>query len=736
MFKVSRFFIVLFLSVSVFGGYAQNKLIRYVDPFIGTGGHGHTFPGATVPFGMIQLSPDNGREGWDWCGGYNYSDSLITGFSHTHLSGTGIGDWYDISVMPQNKLVTDTANHGRAKFKHQNEKASPGFYQVKMDNGITARLTTTERCGLHDYTFAAGVAPVVKVDLGFRINWDKPTETYIRQVNDSTIVGYRYSTGWAKVQRIYFALRTSVPFKQLYLKADGANVNDKQAKARSVVGQLLFAANSNNRVMLKVALSSVSTDKATDALNEINGWRFDAVKQQAESKWEHELSKVQIETQDVKLKRVFYSALYHTCIAPSLYSDKDGSYQNVKGEVHQMPAGQQRYTVYSLWDTFRALNPLFTLTQTEKYSGMLNTMMKFYQENGLLPIWDLSTDETNCMTGYHAVPVLADAVLKGTGNLNAQQVYQAMKKSAMQNIRGTNFYRQYGYLPQDKMGSSVTITLEYAYDDWCIAQVAKKLGYAKDYTEFMKRAASWQQLFDTRIGFARAKNANGTWVVPFDPYYSEHDADKAMFTEGNSWQHTFFVPQDVKGLAMKYGSYQNFAKKLDSLFSVSSKMTGENQSPDVSGLIGQYAHGNEPSHHIAYLYDYAGMPWKTQERVRMIVDSMYHDRPNGYAGNEDCGQMSAWAVWSISGLYPVNPASGKYMFGSPSANQVTITTGNKKFVINAAHNSKENVYIQSVKLNGKPYHKAYVLHQDVVKGGTLDFVMGPKPNSAYLLTAD
>lgn len=725
--KNSRFLLFSFLLIAFVSAKAQQHLTRYVDPFIGTGGHGHTFPGAVVPFGMVQLSPDNGTMGWDWCGGYHYSDSVITGFSHMHLSGTGIGDWYDISVMPETHLITDTADHGIAKFSHKNENATPGYYQVKLNNGINVRLTTTERCGLHDLSFPAGVSPVVKINLGFHINWDKPTATYIKQLNDSTLVGYRYSTGWAEMQRVYFAIRSSKPFKKLYLNADGSAINAAEAKGTSVMGQLLFNEQAGNKVMLKVALSTVSTDKATLALNEVKGWNFEQVKQNAENKWEHELSKIQIKTENGKLRRIFYTALYHTCMAPALYSDADGSYQNANGEVHQMPAGQQRYTEYSLWDTFRALNPLFTVIQQERYTGILNTMLAFYKETGLLPVWDLSANETNCMTGYHAVPVLADAVLKGIKGVDANLAYEAMKKSSMQNIRGSNFYRQYGYIPQDKYGSSVTITLEYSYDDWCIAQVAKKLGKQEDYAYYMKRSASWQNLFDPKIGFARAKNADGKWVVPFDPYYSEHDPDKAMFTEGNSWQHTFFVPQDITGLAMKYGSYANFSKKLDSLFSVSSKMTGEHQSPDVSGMIGQYAHGNEPSHHIAYMYDFVGQPWKTQSRVRMIVDSMYHDQPDGYAGNEDCGQMSAWAVWSIAGLYPANPASGQYMFGSPSADEVTINTATGKFVVKAKNNSKQNVYIQSVKLNGKPYSKNYITHQDVLKGGTLEFVMGPNP---------
>ncbi len=718
---------LIFISLFKINIQAQQKLISYVDPFIGTGGHGHTFPGATVPFGMVQLSPDNGRTGWDWCGGYYYGDSVITGFSHMHLSGTGIGDWCDISVMPENKLITDTADHGRTTFSHANEQASPGYYRVKMDNGIEAKLSATEHCGFHDYAYPAGVSPIIKLDLGYHQNWDKPTGTYIKRLNDSTLIGYRYSTGWAQVQRVYFALRSSKPFNKLYLTANGSPVSANEATAEGVVGQLVFNTEKYNHVKLKVALSTVNADKALIALNEIKGWDFNTVKVNAEQKWEHELSKMQIKTNDIHLKRVFYTGLYHTCIAPSLYSDADGTYQNAKGEIHQMPAGQQRYTAYSLWDTFRALDPLYTVIQTERYTGIVNSMLAFYKENGLLPVWDLSTNETNCMTGYHAVPVLADAVLKGIKGVDINLAYQAMKASAMENIRGCNYYRQYGYVPQDKYGASVTNTLEYAYDDWCIAQVAKKMDNAADYKYFMQRSASWKQVFDPITGFMRAKNSNGTWVTPFDPFYSEHDPDKAMFMEGDSWQYSFFVPQDVDGLIAHYGGKQRFVRRLDSLFSVTSVMHGEDQSPDISGMIGQYAHGNEPSHHVAYLYDYAGMPWKTQSRVRMIIDSLYHDQPDGYAGNEDCGQMSAWAIWSIAGLYPVNPASGRYMFGSPAADEITIKTANGRFTVKAKNNSAKNVYIQAVTLNGKSYAKDYVTHTDLLNGGVLEFMMGPKP---------
>jgi predicted alpha-1,2-mannosidase len=709
------------------------QLIKYVDPFIGTGGHGHTYPGTTVPFGMVQLSPDNGTQGWDWCSGYHYSDSMIAGFSHTHLTGTGIGDWCDISVMPSDGLISDTITLYREKFSHQNEKASPGYYSVKLDNGISAAFTATERCGLHQYTFPAGSQPVIRFDLGFAINWDAPVSTMIQQVNDSTIAGYRYSKGWANNQRIYFAARTSVPFSKLYLADDKTAVNGKSQVGKKLKGQLVFADLKGKPFLMKVALSSTNIRKAIAALNEIKGWDFNAVKKSAENKWETELQKISINSKDQQAKKIFYSALYHTCLAPVLYSDADGEYSNGTSEgIKKMPAGKQRYTEFSLWDTFRALDPLLTVTQPARLPDLINTMLSFYDETGLLPVWDLSACETNCMTGYHAVPVVADAILKNVQGFNIEKAFEAMEKSAMQNVRGTDLYRQYGYIPQDKYGSSVTVTVEYAYDDWCIAQVAKKLGKMDDYKIFMQRSASWKKLFDPSTGFIRAKYSDGKWASPFDPYLSEHDEHKAMYTEGNAWQHSFFVPHDVQGLAKAHGSNEQFIMKLDSLFTVSSVLTGENASPDVSGLIGQYAHGNEPSHHIAYMYNYVGAAWKTQEKVRMIVDSMYHDRPDGYAGNEDCGQMSAWGVWSMTGVYPGNPSGGQYVFGSPYFDEVKFNLpGKKAFIIITKNAGKDHPYIQSVRLNNKPYTKTYIEHSVLINGGVLEFVMGENPNTSF-----
>ena len=719
---------------------AQN-LVKYVDPFIGTGGHGHTYPGATVPFGMVQLSPDNGEQGWDWCSGYNFSSPAIAGFSHLHLSGTGCGDWTDISVMPNTGLINDTFQFYKVPFSHKNEKASPGFYSVAMDNGVKVSLTATERCGFHQYEFPKGSDPVVRFQLTYSINWDEPTRTRIYMENDSTIVGYRFSKGWANVQRVYFAARTSKPIKNFYVYNAASHAQVTQDKETDSVynGEIEFSDAGGRPIMMKVALSSVSSDKAIEALSEIKGWNFEQCRKNAERKWEDEMEKIQVTTDPLlkndtagdHLKRIFYTALYHTCMAPVLYSDMDGKYQNSKGKVCKMAKGQ-RYTVYSLWDTFRALNPLFTITQPQRNVDILNSMLAFYDENGLLPVWDLSTFETNCMSGYHAVPVLADAVLKNTPGLDAEKVFTAMLASANQSERGTPDYIKYGYLPSDKGSFSVTLTVEYAYDDWCIAQVAKKLGKMDEYRKFMKRGDSWKQLFDQQTGFIRPKMADGSWVKPFDPYFASTDWKTSNYEEGNAWQYTFFVPHDVRGLAAEFGSTDAFTSKLDSLFTTSSNVVGESAPPDMSGLIGQYAHGNEPSHHIAYMYSFIGKPWKTQERVRNIVEAMYHDNPDGYAGNEDCGQMSAWAVWSMAGLFPANPANGEYVFGSPVFNEISIKVANgKHLTIKAKNNSNKNIYIQSATLNGKPYTKSYITHADLMKGGTLEFQMGDHPNVKY-----
>ncbi len=717
-------------------GQAQ-KLTSYVDPFIGTGGHGHTFPGATVPFALVQLSPDNGKNGWDWVSGYHISADSIAGFSHMHLSGTGIGDWLDVAVMPLIKPIQKEKIDTRVSFSHKNEQASPGFYSVLLDNQIKVNLTSTERVGYHQYTFPAGSEATIRLDLNHAYNWDKPTNTEISILNDSTVVGKRYSYGWANQQHIYCAIRFAKPFTHYLLngKATQEKVvafNSQNDPKREATINAQFCFPSQRQVEMKVALSTSSTANAQQALNEIPTWSFEQVKQAADDKWEKELGKIKIESTDERVKRIFYSALYHTAISPTLYSDQDGSYKNYKGEFHKMPNHAQRYTLFSLWDTFRALHPLFTITQAERYSDILNSMLAFYDENGLLPVWDLSTFETNTMTGYHAIPVLADAILKDWPGVDPERAYRAMLASANQSIREVPAYMEYGYVPQDVNGGSVTKTLEYAFDDYCISLVAKKLGKQDDFIKFSKRAKNYSNHFDPNSGFMRARLKNGNFIEPFDPFHSEHDFEKSQYIEGNAWQHSFFVPQDVRGLDKLFPKKGGLEAMLDTLFKAPSEMTGENQSPDASGFIGQYAHGNEPSHHIAYMYSYIGKPWKTQEKVRAIIDSMYHDVPDGYAGNEDAGQMSAWAVWSMMGLYPASPVNGEYVFGSPAVDAATLKMPNgNTFSIFVKNNSKKNVYIKSIKLDGKTYTKSYIRHQDMLKARELVFEMTDKPNKQF-----
>ncbi len=712
---------------------AQSDLTQYVNPLIGTGGHGHTYPGAALPFGMIQLSPDNGRGDWDWVSGYHYSSDYINGFSHLHLSGTGIGDWLDIAVMPILAPVYKNQVDTRTFYHHANEKAVPGLYKVKLDNGIQAALTVTEHVGMHRYTFPDSVQqPTIRLDLHHAYNWDQPTATELIVLNDSTLIGKRISKGWAHRQQVYFALRTSKPFSEILLNGKATDKKEiKSAKKElGVNAQLIF--DNTSTVLLKVALSTTNTDKALAALQEIPNWNFNAVAQAADAVWEKELAKIKVETEDEDLKTVFYSALYHTALSPTLYSDADGSYGNYKGEIKQMPEGQQRYTLYSLWDTFRAENPLLTITQPDRYLSILNSMLAFYDNHGLLPVWGLSTNETNTMTGYHAIPVLADAILKDIPGLDQEKAYKAMLASAFQKTRSVPAYIKYGYVPQDVAGGSVTKTLEYAFDDYAISLVAKKLGHMDDYELFTKRAKNYQHMFDPETGFMRAKYKNGEFVTPFDPFYSEHNFDKSQYIEGTAWQYAFFVPHDIRGLADLFPHKDGLLDKLDALFVAPSIMRGENTSPDASGFIGQYAHGNEPSHHIAYMYAYLGEHWKTEQRVRQIITTMYRNSPDGYAGNEDAGQMSAWAVWSIMGLYPVDPVSGQYVIGSPSIDQAAVTMpSGKVFTIKVNNNSQRNIYIQSVKWNGQPYQKVYITHQMMQKGGTLEFEMGATPNKKY-----
>jgi predicted alpha-1,2-mannosidase len=741
-FQNTFIFIFLFITVPLIhsqttGEYKNPN--RYVNPFIGTGGHGHTFPGATVPFGMVQLSPDNGTSGWDWCSGYNYADSIIVGFSHTHLSGTGIGDLCDISFMPaviqidsnEDSAVKDLSKL-QSSFSHDEETAVPGYYEVMLKTfNIKAELTATKRAGFQQYTFPHTKNAIIAVNLGFHINWDSTTAAYIKVINNQTIVGYRMSTGWAKDQRVYFAAKFSQPFKTVLFENDNQIFkNEIEKKGNSLKGVFEFNTEKNNKILAKVGISSANIDGAMKDLDtEIAGWNFDKIKNEASKNWEQQLSKIKVKSADKQLKEIFYTALYHAMLAPNLFSDANGNYKGADSLVHQAK-GYNQYTVFSLWDTFRAEHPLLTIIEQDKVSDFVNSMLAHYKQTGLLPVWELEGNETNTMIGYHAVPIIADAILKGFKGFSVKEAYKAMKTSAMADHFGLKYYKELGYIPADKENQSVSKTIEYAYDDWCIAQVAKSLHKEEDYKYFMKRAGNYKNQFDKSTGFMRGKNLDGSWLTPFDPQYSNFEINP--YTEGNAWQWSWFVPQDVQGLINLMGGPAKFVTKLDSLFIISSTIKGKNVPPDISGLIGQYAQGDEPSHHIAYLYDYAGEPWKTQEIVRKICETLYTDNPKGLCGNDDCGQMSAWYVFSSIGFYPVNPAEGIYIIGSPMFDKVTINVGNsKKFTVIANNVSKKNKYIQSAELNGHNLNRTYIYHKEIMNGGELIFNMGDKPNKNW-----
>ncbi|GAA4330279.1 GH92 family glycosyl hydrolase [Mucilaginibacter gynuensis] len=722
-------------SASVYSQVATG-LAKYVDPFIGTGFHGHVFMGANVPFGAVQLGPANLSEGWDWCSGYHISDSTIIGFGHTHLSGTGIGDLGDIVLMPTTgdiKVYKGSLNNMDggyvSKFSHKDETAFPGYYAVKLQRyNIGVKLTATKRVGFHEYTFPKTDQAHIVIDLQQGIGWDAPTETSVQQVNDTTITGYRYSKGWAKDQRIYFTMILSKPVKN-FTVYDSTARDGKTVTGNKVKGVATFATADNEKIYVKVGISPVSIANAMlNIKTELPGWDFNKTVTAANADWNKEFSKVAVKTTDDVKKKVFYTAMYHTMIAPSVFNDVNGEYWGTDKVVHKN-AGFTNLTTFSLWDTYRAANPLFTVLQPQRVNDMISTMLAIYQQQGKLPVWHLMANETDCMVGYSAVPIVVDAFLKGYKGFDAKLAYEAVKATAMKEERGINYVKNLGFIPADSTAESVSMGLEYAIDDWCIAQMAKKLGNVADYNYFLKRGNNYKNYFDTKTGFMRARLSKTAFREPFDPFQSRHI--HGDFTEGNSWQYTWLVPQDVEGLIKLLGGDKAFVTKLDQFFVAKGDM-GPEASNDISGLIGQYAHGNEPSHHITYMYAYAGQPWKTAEKVRGIVKDFYTDKTDGIIGNEDVGQMSAWYVFSSLGFYPVNPANGNYVFGSPLFDEATISlAGNKKFTLIARNNSEQNKYIQSVKYNGKPYTKSYISHADLIKGGTLVFEMGPKPSLTW-----
>jgi predicted alpha-1,2-mannosidase len=715
-------FVLLFLHSS---GQKDQPVSKFVDPFIGTAGHGHTYPGASLPFGMIQLSPDTRLKGWDGCSGYHDSDTVIYGFSHTHLSGTGCSDYGDILFMPAT-TATGLADYGyRSGFvkSGNRETASAGYYRVLMNNNIGVELTCTKRAGMHRYTFPPVQNPMIVVDLKHR---DKVLDSKLRVVSDSEIEGMRISSSWADKQILYFVARFSKPFNTFRIDKDGIPVTgSRDVTGTNIISEFIFPTGTENKILVKVGLSAVSCENARKNLDaEIPGWDFDKVAEDADNAWNEELGKILVSGGTREQMTTFYTSLYHSLLNPNLYSDIDGSYRGRDLKVHTSK-GIDYYTVFSLWDTYRAEHPLFTIIEQKRTTDFIQTFLTQYEQGGLLPVWELSSNETDCMIGYHSVPVIADAYIKGIRGFDAAKALEAMKHSANQDRLGLKYYKHLGFIPGDKEGESVSKTLEYAYDDWCIARMAHSMGATADYTNFIRRAQDYKNLFDPSTGFMRGK-LNGSWFSPFDPAEVNFN-----YTEANAWQYSFCVPQDIDGLINLLGGKEKMAAKLDTMFSAASQTTGREQ-VDITGLIGQYAQGNEPSHHMAYLYDYIGEPWKTQELVHKICSELYTSRRDGLCGNEDCGQMSAWYVMSAMGFYAVTPGNTTYAIGTPLFPETKILLENKKeFIIKADNVSSRNFYIQSVKLNGKSYSKCYIDHSDIMAGGILEFVMGDSPNKSW-----
>lgn len=710
--KFGKFYLKTQLLALVLAGFsmsvsaAQDSFSQFVNPYIGTGGHGHVFLGANVPFGAVQLGPTQITRGWDWCSGYHYSDSLIIGFGHMHLSGTGIGDLGDIAFLPTFDAKTYTE-----RFSHDAEYVRPGYYTVRLaDSKILVELTATQRAGMHRYTYPlSSKQPLLKLNLKQGIGWDKMTKCQLTQENPTTVSGYRLSEGWAKDQRVYFVAEFSRAVTLQEMQADS-------------VGVFSFD-DATKPLLVRVGISAVSVDNAKANLRaEIKDWNFDRVAQEADAAWNDELGKIKVETSNLDDKTIFYTGLYHTMIAPSVFSDVNGQYRGSDGKIYQ--GDFVNYTTLSLWDTYRAAHPLMTIIHPEKQRDIAQTFLHIFQQQGKLPVWHLVGNETDCMVGNPGIPVLADIVLKGF-DVDKKAAYQAMRTSALLDERSLDNLKKFGYIPWNRDSTFETVAkgLEYALADACVAKVAKLLGEKKDYQYFFNRSKSYKYYFDKKTGFMRGVD-NGKFREPFNPFHSSHRNDD--YTEGNSWQYTWLVPHDVPGLIKLFGGKRPFVTKLDSLFTISGDL-GENASPDISGLIGQYAHGNEPSHHILYMYNYVGQHDKTAEKVREVLKTMYHNDFDGLSGNEDVGQMSAWYILSSLGIYQVEPAGGRYMFGSPLFDKAVVNVGKgKTFTIIAHNNSAKNVYVQQIKLNGRPYKKLYIDYKDIVSGGTLEFFMTDK----------
>lgn len=752
-------------QISTTTNVAEN-LIIYVNPMVGTKNMGHTFPGPSTPFGMVQLSPETNSEPYAkegrynkrtyaYCSGYQYADSTIFGFSHTHFSGTGHSDLGDLLVMPTTGELkldpgsSEVANSGyHSKFSHDSEKAAPGYYKVQLDDyGIQAELTTSDRVGFHQYTFPESENSHIILDLISNIyhHKDKNVWTFVRVENDSLVTGYRQTNGWARTRKVFFAMQFSKPFDSYGHKKYDSQVyggfyrrfneeeNFPEMAGKNIRAYFNFKTNDNEKIKVKMALSSVSTAGALKNMEaEIPHWDFEQTKKETQKKWNEELSKITVETQTPEQKETFYTALYHTMLGPIVYEDVDGKYRGLDQNIHESE-GFTNYTIFSLWDTYRALHPLFNIIQPQRNNDMIKSMLAHHDESvhKMLPIWSHYANENWCMIGYHSVSVIADAIAKGTTDIDLSRAYEASKNtSTVGYFDGIDSYMAQGYVPEDKSSSSVSKTLEFAYDDWSIAQIAKKAGNQDAYEHYMQRSQNYKNVFDPEINYMRPKLSDGTWRKEFDPI----DTHGQGFIEGNAWNYGLYVPHDIDQMISMMGGKKEFPNYLDKIFTteIEDKYIAQNEDITRDGIIGNYVHGNEPGHHIPYLYNWTDSPWKTQERVRMIMDTMYSNKEDGLCGNDDAGQMSAWYIFSSLGFYPVLPGSDEYAIGSPMVKEATVRLENgKTFSVKTTNQSKENVYIQKVELNGKKLKTSVLKHSDISNGGTLIFHLGKEPNKAW-----
>ncbi len=718
--------LITILSISISN---TQELVNYVNPFIGTGGHGHTFPGATLPFGMVQLSPDTRLTGWDGCSGYHYTDTLVYGFSHTHLSGTGVSDYGDILLMPYTgKTNYNNGFDGQegycSSFKKQNEFAEPAYYKTYLDDyNISVELSCTERTGIHKYQYPVDEDRKIMLDLTHR---DEVLISELKQENEYTISGYRYSKAWAENQKIHFIIVFSQAIQSSEFYVNDTILESKYANSKNIKASFNFGKTAEP-LLVKVGISAVDVEGAKRNLSEEStDWDFEKIKTEGQKKWNTELSKIIIEDTDEDKKTIFYTALYHTMIAPNLYMDVDGRYRGTDDNIH-FSKDYDHYTIFSLWDTYRATHPLYTIIDQKRTNDFIRTFLSQYSQGGKLPMWELANNYTGCMIGYHAVPVISDAYMKGIREYDAELALESMVNSASANYLGIDYYANNGLLNVETEAECVSKTLEYAYDDWTIAQMAKSMGNDSLANIFYQRSQNYKNVLDPSTGFMRAR-LNNRWFHPFDPAEVNYN-----YTEANAWQYSFYAPHDVNGWINLLGGPEKLEEKLDALFSANVETSGRHQ-VDITGLIGQYAHGNEPSHHIAYLYQYINRSDKTEKYVRKILEEQYSNAPDGLSGNEDCGQMSAWLVMSALGFYPVTPGSNEYIIGAPWFDNATIHLENgNSFSIKADNQSDENCFVDELIMNGKKTKQRFLKHSAIMDGGILNFRLTSKP-PAYTTT--